>query len=520
MSNNYKIPHAVQVLFLLSSGIFLFHCGGKEQVGEETRKPNIVYILADDLGYGDLGCYGQEKIETPHIDALAEGGLRFTQHYSGAPVCAPARCVLMTGLHTGHAYIRGNHEWGERGDVWSYEKMIEDPELEGQWPIPDSTVTVAELLKTAGYTTACVGKWGLGAPLSEGDPTNQGFDFFYGYNCQRQAHTYYPMHLWKNTERDWLGNRMVAPHQKLDEGVDPYDMDNYQDFTLNVYSPQRMLEETLTFVEDHRDRPFFLYFASPIPHLPLQAPKRWVHYYVDKFGDEVPYTGDRGYFPNRYPHATYAAMVSYLDEQVGAIMEKLKEMDLLEHTLIIFSSDNGPTYTGGADSEFFDSGRPFRSDEGRGKGNVYEGGIRVPMIVAWEGTIQGGTVTPHISAFWDVLPTLCEVSGVPVPEQTDGISMWPVFLGADDQEEHDFLYWEFPSYGGQQAVRMGQWKGIRRGILEGNLYIELYNLQEDLVESVDLHALYPERVAAMDSLMRRAHVPSPVQRFQFEALGD
>jgi len=257
-------------LLLFSMG--LFSCMKKEQ------RPNIIYILADDLGYGELGVYGQGIIETPNIDALASTGIRFTQHYSGSPVCAPSRSVLMTGLHSGHTHIRGNDEWKDRGDVWSYEAMFNNPFLEGQRPLLDTIVTVAEILKEAGYQTGGVGKWGLGAPTTEGVPNKQGFDFFYGYNCQRQAHTYYPMHLWRNEEREFLHNKMVPPHTNLADGVDPENPASYADFILNDYAPELIHNEAMSFIERNIHRPFFLYYASLIPHLPLQAPRHWVDY--------------------------------------------------------------------------------------------------------------------------------------------------------------------------------------------------------------------------------------------------
>ena len=482
-------------------------------------KPNIIYILADDLGYGELGCYGQEKIETPHIDGLAAEGMKFTQHYSGAPVCAPARCVLMTGMHLGHAHIRGNDEWRERGAVWDFEKAAEDPSLEGQRPIPDSIVTVAELLQTAGYATGAVGKWGLGAPMTEGVPNKQGFDFFYGYNCQRQAHTFYPLHMWKNEEKVILNNDLVVPHSNLAEGADPNDPASYAPFRQNEYTPDLMHREALKFIEENSTRPFFLYYASPIPHVPLQAPKGWEEYYQKKFGEEQPYTGT-SYFPNRTPHAAYAAMVSCLDEQVGQLIAKLKEMGVYENTLIMFSSDNGPTYTGGADSRYFDSARPFRSDYGRGKGFVYEGGIRVPMIAAWPGRISKGSTTDHISVFYDVLPTLCDVAGLEKPEGIDGISFLDVVTGVDGQQAHDFLYWEFPAYQGQQAVRMGKWKAVRKDILKGNMKIELYNLNLDPLESTDVAEEHPDVIETIGKIMQQEHEPAHIERFRMEQLCD
>jgi len=497
-------------------------CSAPETTSKDSsRAPNIVLILADDLGYGDLGIYGQEKIETPHIDQLAKNGMLFTQHYSGSPVCAPSRCVLMTGKHTGNAHIRSNDEWRERGEVWDFAKAVEDPNLEGQRPIPAGTPTVGRLLQQVGYQTAIVGKWGLGAPLTEGIPNKQGFDFFFGYNCQRQAHTYFPRHLWKNEEKVWLDNELIVPNTKLPEGADPYDSTSYLPFTSQPdYAPELMLEESLQFIENNQNQPFFLYFASPIPHVPLQAPQRWVDYYHEKFGDEEPYLGERNYFPVRYPRATYAAMVSYLDEQVGKLVDKLKETGTYDHTLIVFTSDNGPSFNGGTDSEYFDSAKPFRSDYGRGKGTVYEGGMRVPFIASWPGKIEEGTTSDHISAFWDILPTFCEIAGTGVPKDVNGLSMLSVLLGEQPAKTHDYLYWEFPSYQGQQAVRMGKWKAMRRDIFRGNMDFELYDLEADPTETTDVAALYPDIIARMEEIVQNSRTIPEIERFRFAELGD
>jgi arylsulfatase len=509
----------IKSLFLTAVAIVALMASCSQQE-KETKKPNIIYILADDLGYGELGCYGQELIETPNIDALAKNGIRFTDHYSGAPVCAPSRCVLLTGKHTGHAYVRGNDEWRSRGKVWDYKAMIADSTLEGQRPMPADTKTVAKLLKAAGYKTGMVGKWGLGAPNTHSLPTTQGFDFFCGYNCQRQAHTYYPVHLYKNANRIYLNNDTVAPNSKLDKDADPLKPESYAKFNLNDYSPDVMFDEMINFVEESNEDPFFVYWATPIPHLPLQAPQKWVDYYVKKFGEEDPYLGNRGYFPHRYPRAAYAAMVSYLDERVGQLVAKLKELGVYDNTLIIFTSDNGPSYTGGCDSQFFKSGGPFKSDYGWGKGFVHEGGIRVPMIASWPGKIKPGTQTNHASAFWDVLPTLCDVAGVPAPEDIDGISYLPAMTGASSQKQHDYLYWEFPAYQGQQAVRMGKWKGIRKNIFKDNMEIELYNLDEDISEQNNIASQHPEVVEQIKQIMLKAHTPAEVERFKIKQLGD
>ncbi|MDX1478146.1 MAG: arylsulfatase [Saprospiraceae bacterium] len=478
----------------------------------DTPPPNIVLILADDLGYGELGCYGQSLIETPNIDRLAREGMRFTQHYSGAAVCAPARCVLLTGMHTGHAYIRGNDEWAERGEVWNYEAVYRDPGLEGQRPIPDSLVLVSELLREVGYTTACIGKWGLGAPATEGAPERQGFDYFYGYNCQRQAHTLYPGHLYENVQRVYLDNALIAPHANLPTDADTTDKAAYDAFQLNDYAPELMGEKALAFIEQQRDSAFFLLFASPLPHLPLQAPERWVEYYREKFGPEPPYTNG-SYFPCYAPRATYAAMISYLDEQVGLILDKLAELGLDENTIVLFTSDNGPTYTGGADTEFFDSARPFRTTYGFGKGFLHEGGIRVPLLARWPGKIAAGSISRHISSFQDYLPTLCELARRPQPAGRDGINFVPELL-SQPQDTHRYLYWEQPEYGGQQAVRAGQWKGLIKGMRDGNRHMALFDLAADPRETQDVSADFPDVATTLEGYMKEAHLPSPIPRFR------
>jgi arylsulfatase len=485
----------------------------------EGIKPNIIYILADDLGYGDLGCYGQKLIETPNIDRLAANGIRFTQHYSGAPVCAPSRCVLLTGKHMGHSFIRGNDEWAKRGKVWDYRAMIADSVLEGQRPLPEIEITIAQILKTAGYVTGIVGKWGLGAPHTNSIPTKKGFDFFFGYNCQRQAHTYYPVHLYKNERRVYLDNVTIPPNTLLDKNADPLNPGSYKKYTLKEYTGDLMFKELTSFVNDHKREPFYLYWATPIPHAPIQAPQRWVDYYVRKFGDEKPYLGDKGYFPHRYPHAGYAAMISYLDEQVGLLVQQLKELGIYDNTLIIFTSDNGPTYNGGTDSPWFNSAGPFKSEMGWGKGYTHEGGFRVPMIASWPAKIKRGKVSNLISAFWDVMPTLCEITGIKIPDYADGISFLPELTGRK-QKQHPYLYWEFPEYGGQQAVRMGKWKGIRKDILTGNLKLELFNLETDIQELTDLSASYPEIVRQMEQIMVKEHVPATNELFRMKQLGD
>ncbi|MFH1919313.1 MAG: arylsulfatase [Planctomycetota bacterium] len=470
--------------------------------------PNIVYILADDLGYAELGSYGQEKIKTPNLDRLARQGMRFTQHYCGNAVCAPSRCVLMTGKHPGHAYIRNNRA-AKLPDELTKRYGFEFP---GQEPIPDAEVTIAEMLKEKGYATAAVGKWGLGNFGTTGDPNRQGVDLFFGYNCQAHAHSFYPAYLWQNGRKVMLQNDPPVPgHASLAEGADPNDPASYAPFKGSDYSPDRMIDVALRFIRENKDGPFFLYFPSTIPHVALHIPDEELKPYLGKW-DETPFVaeGGYGYTPHQTPRAAYAAMISRLDKDVGRIMGLLKELGLDESTLVMFSSDNGTTHLEKeVDYEFFESVGPLRGL----KGSLYEGGIRVPMIARWPGKIKPSTVADHASAFWDVLPTIAEVTGAEPPEGVDGISFAPTLLGRPDEQRcHEFLYWEFGGYGGQQAVRMGDWKAVRQNILRRNnpdpLKIELYNLKADVGESRDLAAEQPQIVARMKQIMKTGRVPS------------
>lgn len=476
-----------------------------------STKPNIIYILADDLGYADLGCYGQKSIETPNIDKLSEAGVRFTQHYSGTAVSAPSRCVLLTGKHTGHAYIRGNDEMGARGNVWSHEAMLADSSLEGQRPLPAESFTLAKLMKQAGYATACIGKWGLGYPGSEATPNKMGFDFFYGYNCQRQAHTYFPPFLYRNETREYLENKLLPPGTKLDPNADILSADSYAKYNQKEYAPDLMFTEITNFVDTHKKEPFFLMWTTPLPHVPLQAPEKWVDYYVNKFGEEPPYVGQKGYYPCRYPHATYAAMISYWDEQIGLLIKQLKDLGVYENTLIIFTSDNGPTFNGGADSPWFDSAKPFKSEAGWGKASIREGGIRVPMIACWPKEIKPGTTSEHISAFWDVMPTLADITNQKVKD-TDGISFLPSLKGKK-QKKHDYLYWVYPEGTGSRAIRMGKWKGFIKDIKKGNTTMELYDLSIDPQEQKDLASKHPDIVKKLTTKMQEAHTPPAIAQF-------
>jgi arylsulfatase len=452
------LPVAI-VLFTLSTA-----------VAEEPRQPNIVFILADDLGMYELGCYGQTKIRTPSIDKLATEGMRFTQFYTGNAVCAPSRCCLMTGKHPGHAFIRDNRSVMP----------------EGQYPIPADTVTLAKLLKARGYATGATGKWGLGPMDSTGDPLKQGFDHFFGYNCQGHAHNYYPSWLWKDHEKIKL------------EG-------NTDGDTGKTYSHDLMEAYALDFVKENKEKPFFLYVPFTIPHLALQVPDDSLAEYKDKW-EETPYTG-KAYRPQKYPRAAYAAMVTRMDRSVGRIMERLKELKLDDNTLVVFSSDNGPIggYAG-TDTKFFGSLGPFRGM----KGSLYEGGIRTPFIARWPGKIKAGSTSDLVAAFWDVLPTLTEIAGAETPKEIDGLSIAPTLLGKGEQKKHDFFYWEFPSYGGQQAVRQGDWKAVRQNLTKGKGETELYNLADDIGEKNNLAAKQPEIVAKLEKIMKEQHTPSKV----------
>ncbi|MHC5070555.1 MAG: arylsulfatase [Planctomycetota bacterium] len=480
---------------LLPCCLVLAGCGVATTPGNTPEKPNqqpsrppsIVYILADDLGYGELGCYGQRKIRTPHVDALARNGMRFTRHYCGAPVCAPSRCVLLTGKHLGHATIRAN-------------KPVRP---EGQWPIRTDDVTVAEVLRQRGYATACVGKWGLGPVGSTGDPNRHGFDLFYGYICQRVAHSYYPPHLWHNGKRVEINKAPVPGHHRPgpDEEID---FDRYHG---EQYAPGLMLRAAVEFIQVNKDRPFFLYFAPVEPHVAMHPPRDHVDRYPQAW-DTEPYRGQRGYLPHPRPRAGYAAMISDLDRQVGKIVHTIEALGLTANTLILFSSDNGPTHdVGGVDTRFFDSSGGLR---GR-KGSVYEGGVRVPMIASWPGTIPNGTTTDHVSAFQDVFPTLCDLAGAETPAGLDGKSFLPTLRARGRQEIHPYLLWEFHGYRGQQAVifKQGRWKAIRRNLRRGNRGFELYDLAADPQERHDLAAGHPELVQQAAAILAREHTPNP-----------
>ena len=450
-----------------------------------SQPPNIVLIVADDLGYGELGVYGQTKIRTPNIDQLAMNGIRFTQFYAGSAVCAPSRSVLMTGQHSGHTYIRNNTPNARKNN----------PHGEGQEPIPDSLVTLAELLKDAGYTTGGFGKWGLGGPDSEGAPEKQGFDRFYGYYSQEVAHNYYPTHLWDTGRRVPLNNNRFSSSQKLDSPPD-----SYAQFAGNDYAPDLIFDEALKFVDQNKSAPFFLYWPTIVPHVSLQVPDDSVTPYPASW-DAKPYLGERGYLPHPRPRAAYAGMITRLDDKVGVLVDRLETYGLLENTLIIFTSDNGPTFNGGSDSVFFDSTANLRGL----KGSVYEGGIRVPMIASWPGKIQRGVTTHFPSAFHDLLPTFTDLTGSPTPKGVDGKSLKDTLLGRPSERTPSTLYWEL---GAQQAIRIGDFKLVRKSPRNGEQTLELFNLRTDPFESTNLASNRPVLTRWMTRQMDENRTPS------------
>ncbi|TWT39685.1 arylsulfatase [Blastopirellula retiformator] len=454
------------------------------------RAPNIVLIMADDLGYAELGCYGQKWIKTPNIDRLAKEGIRFTDFYSGNAVCAPSRCCLMTGKHPGHAYVRNN---------FTQKKLPAETialgltDFTGQRPLATEEVTVAEMLKQRGYATAAIGKWGLGQSGTTGDPNKQGFDLFYGFNCQVHAHNHYPKFLMRNSERE------VQPG-------------NDRTLTGETFSQDQFTKVALEFIDENQEKPFFLYLPFAIPHLSIQVPEESTAEYTSTIPEED-YV-HKGYLEHPTPRAGYAAMVTHMDKDIGKILDKIESLGLDDDTLVIFTSDNGATYDrlGGSDSDFFESVANLRGL----KGSLYEGGVRVPFVARWPGKIKPGQVSNLPAALWDMMPTIADISDTKAPEAIDGYSLAPTLLGEGKQQVHDYLYWEFPAYGGQQSIRMGKWKGIRQNMMKKDnpepLKIELYNLEADPGETTDLAAKHPEMVEKMAKLMAEAHTPSEFER--------
>ena len=467
-------------LLALSPASALIGCVGvtkstQDKVTKLPKKPNIIYILADDLGYGDVGCYGQKNIKTPHLDKMAKEGIRFTQSYSGSTVCAPSRSCVLTGKHTGHTTLRGNGS--------------------GSVPKDPKDIILPQMLKPAGYHSAMIGKSGLSSnEVVPGLAAQKGFDHFFGYLSHTDAHFYYPPHLWRN------GKQVKYPKNKKHSG--------------SHYSTIETCDEVLQYIEDQKDGPFFLHYACQIPHVSLRSTEKFMKMYRGKFNEP-----DRKqhwhYSYQKEPMATHAAMVSHLDDNVGLILAKLKELGLDKNTLVIFSSDNGPTNEGQHLIDDFDSNGPLRG----GKRDLYEGGIRVPTIAYWPGVIKPNQTSDLINASWDLVPTACELAGVKAPENIDGISMVPELTGKGKQKAHDFLYWEFHERGGKLAVRMGKWKAVANSVKsKKELVIELYDLEKDLSEKNNIASSHPEVVAKALKIMKAQHTPCTIKRFNIPQL--
>ncbi|MBL8890478.1 MAG: arylsulfatase [Planctomycetaceae bacterium] len=449
-------------------------------------QPNIVLILADDLGYGDLGCYGQEKIQTPHLDRLASQGMRFTNHYTGSPVCASARCTLLTGKHSAHAEIRGNRDSGN-GRAFP-----------GQWPITAEAITIAEVLQEAGYATGGFGKWGLGPTDTSGSPIKQGFDRFYGYNCQRNAHSYYPSYLDDDDRIDEINSRPIPGHRKQPEGEV-----RAEAYRADVYAPERILDKAIEWLDSNHQRRFFLYLPFVEPHVAMHPPQEWLDHYPHEWDQETgPYRGENGYLPHPRPRAGYAAMISHLDNHVGKIMNRLDELGVADNTLVVFISDNGPTHAGqdkrwsigGAASEFFDSTGDLKGY----KGSCDEGGIRIPCLVRWPGVVRPGTTTNVPSYFPDWFPTFCKAARTKLPTglQSDGVDLNDTLRGSATLNRSQPMIWEFPQYGGIVAIRDGKWKAIRKGLMtKMPSEWELYDLEADFKEENNLAETHPTIVA-------------------------
>jgi arylsulfatase A-like enzyme len=432
-------------------------------------KPNIIFILADDLGYGDLGCYGQKLIQTPHLDRMAADGMKFTQFYAGSTVCAPSRSVLMTGQHTGRTRVRGNAS----------------PEGAGPQMLRAQDVTVAEVLKGAGYTTGLIGKWGLGMPGDEGVPNRQGFDYFFGYLSQHHAHNHYPDYLWRNDQKVPLPN-IVTPVGTNGGGY----------ATKRVkYAGDLFFEEAQAFVEQHKEGPFFLYLSLVVPHANNERAKELGD------GQEVP---DYGPYAKEDWHSSLkgqAAMITRMDQGIGDLLVKLNRLGIAHNTLVIFSSDNGPHKEGGPnyDPDFFDANGPFSGL----KRSLTDGGIRVPFIAWWPGRIRAGAVSTHVGYFGDFMATAAELAGVKPPRDTQSISLVPTLLERGEQKQHEYLYWEFHEGGTSFAVLLeGRWKGIR--LRRRDAPLALYDLRADPAEQHDMAAQHPAIVRRIEAILKTA----------------
>jgi arylsulfatase A-like enzyme len=463
---------------------------------DRERPLNVVFILADDLGWADIGCYGQLQFETPNLDRLASQGMRFTQHYSGAPVCAPSRCVLMTGKHLGHAEIRGNKQ----------AKLIDPRFEEGQAPLSENATTLASILQKNGYRTGAFGKWGLGPVNSSGSPDKKGFEVFFGYNCQSVAHSYYPAYLWSNTTRIPLNSKAIPGHNKQPQGEV-----RCEDWVGENYAPYRMMDEAIAFLKDSSDRPFFLYLPLIEPHVALHPPLNRLDDFPREWDTEV-YRGENGYLPTARPRAAYAALVTDIDRHVGRVLDTLDELKLAENTLVVFTSDNGATHAGtanpklnmgGADMSFFQSTAHLRGY----KGSIHEGGIRVPMIARLPGVIEPSTVSESPTYFADWLPTILEATQFDKPDDSkDGESFWKLLTGENPNwKRENPMIWVFPEYGGQVAIRSEQWKLVRKQLNTPKRTgpWELYDLSQDESEQTDVAWKYPELVQLLSERLIR-----------------
>lgn len=476
------------VLLLITRGLF----------SAQEKLPNIIYIYADDLGYGSSSPYGNKLIETPNLEKLAKEGIKFTQHYAGAPVCAPSRGMLLTGKHSGHSFIRGNYEFGG----------FQDDKEGGQMPLPEGVFTLPKMMKEAGYTTAAFGKWGLGMPTNSGNPNSQGFDYFFGIMDQKQAHNYYPTHLWRNSEKVPLNNQEVFVHTALDPKTATEK--DFEKFIGKEYAPQRILDETLQYLKKNKDRPFFIYFATPLPHPSLQVPKEYRDRYVGKFQEPEFYYGQHGYAPVKYPYSSFAGMITYLDMQVGEIMKTLKKLGLEDNTLVLFSSDNGGTLESGIPNDLFDINGDLRGF----KQDLFEGGIREPFLVKWPKHIKPGSTSDLVSTQYDVMATLAELIRFPLKD-TDGISFLPTLLGKKKQINHPYLYWEFPEKGGSLAVRQGNWKAVKVGLKKDlNAPWQLFDLKRDPNESSDIAAQHPEILKDFDDIVKKEHKGATIREWE------
>ena len=462
---------------------------------DSARRPNVIFILTDDLGYREIGSFGQQLIRTPHLDRLAEQGMKLTQHYCGNAVCAPSRCVLMTGQHPGHAYVRSNKSTAP----------------EGQEPIPDEIVTLGELMQEDGYVTGAFGKWGLGGPDSCGQPLDQGFDRFFGYLCQAHAHSYYPSFLRSDRGVVELNNNpAVYGHANFKPGDDKTDPRSYDQFKGTDYAPDRINEQVLNFIKANKDRPFFCYYPTVIPHVALHVPDEDLKPYLELGWNDPPFTKQKGYgyTPHFTPRAAYAAMITRVDRYVGNVLKLVEELGLADNTMVVFSSDNGTTHLDlEVDFTFFRSVGELRGL----KGSLYEGGVRVPTLVRWPGKVKAGSSSDYVSGFEDWLPTILDAvdSKVQTPDDIDGVSIMPTLLG-ESQKDRPFLYREFTGYGGQQTIRVGDWKAVRQNLARGKIKTELYNIATDIGEKNDVAAANPEVLQKLEALMAQQHVPSEV----------